>query len=146
MSTYTATIRWQRGADEGFAKGQYSRAHEWAFDGGHVMPASASPHIVPDPWGNPAGVDPEEAFVASLAACHMLWFLDHCRRERLRVSSYADDAVGELDGVRITRVELRPRIEFGAAVEPATIAALHERAHRDCFLANSVSCPVEVVA
>ena len=80
MSTYTATIRWSREGAEGFTKGQYSRAHEWAFDGGHVMPASASPHVVPAPWSDPAGVDPEEAFVASLSSCHMLFFLDFARR------------------------------------------------------------------
>jgi len=74
MSTYTATVRWScKESREGFAKGQYSRAHEWGFDGGAVVPASASPHIVPAPWSDPAGVDPEEAFVASLASCHMLF-------------------------------------------------------------------------
>ena len=80
MSTYTATIRWTRKGDGDFAKGQYSRAHEWAFDGGAVVPASASPHIVPAPWSDPAGVDPEEAFVASLSSCHMLFFVDFARR------------------------------------------------------------------
>ena len=67
MSTYAATIRWKRGSEGDFAKGQYSRAHEWAFDGGHVMPASASPHVVPAPWSDPAGVDPEEALMLRVA-------------------------------------------------------------------------------
>src|SRR4051812_8715761 len=80
MSTYTATIRWSRTGEGDFAKGQYSRAHLWAFDGGAVVPASPSPHIVPAPWNDPAGVDPEEAFVASLSACHMLFFVDLSRR------------------------------------------------------------------
>jgi organic hydroperoxide reductase OsmC/OhrA len=101
---------------------------------------------MPEVGGDPERVDPEGMFVASLAACHMLWFLDFARRERLRVAAYADDAVGELDGVRITRVELRPRVEFESEVEPERLAALHERAHERCFLANSVTCPVEVVA
>jgi organic hydroperoxide reductase OsmC/OhrA len=87
MSTYTATSRWTRTSDGDFAKGQYSRAHEWAFDGGHVMPAGPSPHIVPEQWGNPAGVDPEEAFVASLSSCHMLFFVDFARRAGLALDN-----------------------------------------------------------
>jgi organic hydroperoxide reductase OsmC/OhrA len=101
---------------------------------------------MPEVGGDPERVDPEAMFVASLSACHMLWFLDFARRERLRVASYEDDAVGELDGVRITRVELRPRVEFETDVPADELAGLHHRAHESCFLANSVSCPVEVVA
>src|ERR671920_1106884 len=97
MSTYTATIRWSRNGAEGFAKGQYSRAHEWAFDGGAVVSASPSPHIVPAPWSDTAGVDPEEAFVASLASCHMLFFVDFARRAGLLVDSYVDEAEGVLE-------------------------------------------------
>ena len=81
MSVYTATIRWTRDPNTDFSKGQYSRAHEWAFDGGAVVPASPSPHVVPAPWSDQAGVDPEEAFVASLSSCHMLFFIDFARRE-----------------------------------------------------------------
>src|SRR3954454_10948369 len=97
MSTYTATIRWDRKGAEAFAKGQYSRAHEWAFDGGMVVPASASPHIVPAPWSDPAGGDPEEAFVPSLASCHMLFFVDFSRRAGLVIDTYVDEAEGVLD-------------------------------------------------
>src|SRR6187551_2420454 len=96
MSTYTATIRWSREGAEGFTKGQYSRAHEWAFDGGAVVPASPSPHVVPAPWSNETGVDPEEAFVASLSSCHMLFFLDFARRGGWTVDSYVDEAKGVL--------------------------------------------------
>src|SRR5215218_7303805 len=96
MSTYTATIRWSRTGDGDYTKGQYSRAHEWAFDGGAVVPASASPHVVPAPWSDAAGVDPEEAFVASLSSCHMLFFLDFARRGGFVVDSYVDEAEGEL--------------------------------------------------
>lgn len=95
--------------------------------------------------GNPDLADPEAMFVASLSACHMLWFLDLARGERLRVRSYADEAVGELDGDRIVGVELRPRVEFESGeVSPEVIARLHHEAHERCFLANSVRCPVEV--
>jgi organic hydroperoxide reductase OsmC/OhrA len=101
---------------------------------------------MPEAGGDAELADPEEMFVAALSACHMLWFLDHARRDRLRVSAYADDAVGELDGTRITRVELRPRVEFETEVAAEDLAGLHHRAHESCYLANSVSCPVEVVA
>src|SRR5206468_6008739 len=82
MNTYTATIRWARDPSTDFTKGQYSRAHQWEFDGGAVIAASPSPHVVPAPWNDPAGVDPEEAFVASLSSCHMLFFVDFARRDR----------------------------------------------------------------
>src|SRR5438309_11445387 len=97
MSTYTATIRWTRDPSTDFAKGKYSRAHTWSFDGGLTVPASPSPHIVPAPWNDPAGVDPEEAFVASLSSCHMLLFVDFARRAGFVVDSYVDEAEGVLD-------------------------------------------------
>jgi organic hydroperoxide reductase OsmC/OhrA len=96
-------------------------------------------------WGgDPAKVDPEDMFVASLSSCHMLWFLDVTRRERLRVTSYEDAAAGTMDGVRFTEVVLSPRVEFEGEVDSATVERLHHDAHERCFLANSVSCPVEV--
>ena len=150
MSTYTATIRWSRNGAEGFTKGQYSRAHEWAFDGSHVMKASASPHVVPAPWSDPAGVDPEEAFVASLSSCHMLFFLDFARRAGFIVDSYVDDAEGVMekreDGkIAMTRVTLRPQIAWGGTPpDEAAIADLHHKAHEACFIANSVTTEVTV--
>jgi len=93
---------------------------------------------------DPAKADPEELFVASLSSCHMLWFLDFSRRERLRVSSYEDEAEGTMDGTRFTRVVLRPRVEFESEVASELVEELHHRAHEACFIANSVSCPVEV--
>ena len=151
MSTYTATIRWTREGAEGFARGQYSRAHEWAFDGGHVMPASASPHIVPAPWSDAAGIDPEEAFVASLSSCHMLFFVDFARRAGFVVDSYVDEAEGVLgkgaDGkTAMTRVTLRPRVEWSGDSQPTEteIAGLHHNAHDACFIANSVTTEVTV--
>jgi organic hydroperoxide reductase OsmC/OhrA len=150
MSTYTATIRWSRGRAEGFAKGQYSRAHEWAFDGGEVVPASASPHIVPAPWSDAAGVDPEEAFIASLSSCHMLFFVDFARRDDWLVDTYVDEAEGVLekrgDGrMAMTRVTLHPRIAWGGTPpDEAAIADLHHRAHKACFIANSVTTEVTV--
>ena len=150
MSIYTATIRWNRTGDGDFAKGQYSRAHEWEFDGGAVVPASASPHIVPAPWSDLAGVDPEEAFIASLSSCHMLFFLDFARRKGLVVNNYVDEAEGVMekgdDGkMRMTRVRLRPQISWaGEPPDEATIADLHHHSHEACFIANSVTTKVTV--
>ena len=150
MSTYTATIRWTRDPNTDFTKGQYSRAHSWAFDGGAVVPASASPHIVPAPWSDAAGVDPEEAFVASLASCHMLFFVDFARRAGFVIDDYVDEAAGVLDKradgrMAMTRVTLRPRVTWGGeAPDAAALADLHHRAHEACFIANSVTTEVTV--
>lgn len=151
MSTYTATIRWSRDGAEGFAKGQYSRAHEWVFDGGLTVPASPSPHIVPQPWSDLNAVDPEEAFVASLSSCHMLFFVDLARRAGFVVDDYVDEAEGVIekreDGkMWMSRVTLRPRVEFSGDKRPseADIADLHHRAHDACFIANSVTTKVTV--
>jgi organic hydroperoxide reductase OsmC/OhrA len=151
MSTYTATVRWSRSGEGDFTKGQYSRAHEWAFDGGVTVPASPSPHIVPAPWNDPNGVDPEEAFVASLSSCHMLFFVDFARRAGFVVDSYVDEAEGVLekraDGkMWMSRVTLRPRVDYSGEKRPtdAQIADLHHRAHEACFIANSVTTEVTV--
>src|ERR1041385_9006664 len=92
MSEHKATSRWKRTGD--FLKGKYAREHAWTFDCGATVPASSSPHVVPPPLSNPAHVDPEEAFVASLSSCHMLWFLDLARRQGFEVETYEDEAVG----------------------------------------------------
>ncbi len=150
MTTYTATIRWSRKGAEGFAKGQYSRAHQWAFDGGAIVPASASPHVVPKPWSDERGVDPEEAFIAALSSCHMLFFLDFARRAGFVVDSYVDEAEGVLghstDGrMAMSSVTLRPRITWGGGrPDEAQLADLHHRAHDACFIANSVTTEVTV--
>ncbi|HET7316665.1 MAG TPA: OsmC family protein [Sphingomicrobium sp.] len=150
MSTYTATIRWQRDPSTDFSRGQYSRAHSWEFDGGVTSPAAPSPHVVPQPWSDTSAVDPEEAFVASLASCHMLFFVDLARRAGLVVDSYADEAEGVLekrdDGkMWMSRVTLRPRVTWGGDTpDEAAIADLHHRAHDACFIANSVTSEVKI--
>jgi organic hydroperoxide reductase OsmC/OhrA len=150
MSEHSAAVRWQRGADA-FAQGRYSRAHEWRFDGGTAVPASASPSVVRAPWSDPAGVDPEEAFVASIASCHMLWFLSLAAEAGFVVDSYEDDAIGRMSRIAagrhaITEVVLRPRIAFSGERTPdaAGVAALHEEAHARCFIANSVRCAIRI--
>lgn len=116
------------------------RAHRTTV-GGQEIGGSCSPQ-----WGgDPDQADPEGLFVAALSTCHMLWFLDLARRERLRVISYEDDAEGTMDEHRFTHVALRPRVRFEPAADAETIARLHHAAHERCFIANTVSCPVEVV-
>jgi organic hydroperoxide reductase OsmC/OhrA len=94
--------------------------------------------------GDGVKADPEELFVASLSACHMLWFLSYSRRKRLRVTSYEDEPEGTMDGTRFTRVVLRPRVSFEEDPGQEVVDRIHHRAHELCFIANSVSCPVEV--
>ena len=148
MASYPARIVWERGDGE-LAKGRYSRAHVWSFDGGAVVAASASPHVVPLPWSDPNGVDPEEAFVASLASCHMLWFLSIAGKAGFVVDRYQDDADGEMgknaDGrLAMTVVTLHPAVVFSGPERPdrARIEAMHHAAHEACFIANSVKTEV----
>ncbi|MFM1896164.1 MAG: hypothetical protein RLZZ385_1238 [Pseudomonadota bacterium] len=150
MSTYTATIRWTNSGPD-FIGNQYSREHAWEFDGGVTVPASASPHIVPEPWSVPAHVDPEEAFVASLSSCHMLFFLALAAKRGYRLDSYVDPAAGVMEKntegkMAITRVTLSPRAVFSGDRVPdqQAIEALHHHAHELCFIANSVRCEIRV--
>jgi organic hydroperoxide reductase OsmC/OhrA len=132
VTTHVAEVAWDCDRDD-------LRAHSIRA-GGQEIPGSCSPE-----WGgDPGKVDPEALFVASLSSCHMLWFLDLARRERLRVRSYDDHVEGTMDGTRFTGVTLRPRVEFEGPVDGAELARLHERAHERCFIANSVACPVEI--
>jgi organic hydroperoxide reductase OsmC/OhrA len=149
MSTHTAEILWQRNGAS-FVDSRYSRGHRWRFDGGVEVPASASPHNVPLPHAVEAAVDPEEAFVASLSSCHMLWFLFLAARRGLVVEVYRDPAEGILSRdaegfLAMTQVTLRPEITYaGAAPSPAEEAALHHEAHDRCFIARSVKTEVRV--
>jgi organic hydroperoxide reductase OsmC/OhrA len=151
MSTYTATIAWERGG-AAFTDNKYSRAHKWIFDGGATVPASSSPAVVKVPLSDPAAVDPEEAFVASLSSCHMLWFLSLAARKGFTIDAYVDRAVGYLERndegrMAMTRVVLRPAITFsGSAPTADELRELHDRSHHECFIANSVKTVVSVEA
>lgn len=147
MSEYTATIYWQRlGAV--FTDQKYSRAHEWRFDGGVTVPGSSSPHVVRVPYSDPSAVDPEEAFVASLSSCHMLFFLSLAAKQGFVVDSYEDAAVGvmaknEAGKMAMTVVTLRPKVVFaGRQPSAQELHALHHRSHEECFIASSVKTDV----
>ncbi len=146
MSKHVATIHWQR-QSEGFNYRDYNRDHNWSFEGGTRISASAAPEFL----GNAANVDPEEAFVASVSACHMLTFLAICAQRKIIVNSYNDKAVGTLEKnsagrSAVTRIELSPRIEFeGLAPEKKVQQEIHHAAHEQCFIANSIHTKVTVL-
>lgn len=152
MAEYVATITWSGTATpEAFVKGRYSREHSWAFDGGITVPASPAPASVPAPWSNPASVDPEEAFVASIASCHMLTFLWLASKQGFCATAYADRAVGVMArnerGVPwVSKVTLHPAVTWAGEKQPtgAELAQLHHAAHDGCYIAQSVKTDVVV--
>lgn len=150
MSNYSAIVRWQKQPEETFIDNRYSRAHQWQFDGGAVVAASSSPEVVPLPYSVEANVDPEEAFIASLSSCHMLFFLSLAAKKRWVVSRYVDHAVGVMaknsqGKIAMTEVTLKPQIDFiGDSPTAEQIEALHHQAHELCFIANSVTADVRV--
>jgi organic hydroperoxide reductase OsmC/OhrA len=150
MHSYTATVLWTRAADAPFKDNKYSRAHEWRFDGGTVVPASSSPLSVRVPMSNPAAVDPEEALVAALSSCHMLFFLSYAAAAGLVIDRYEDDAVGDMGknakgATAIVKVTLRPKITWlGTPPSAEQLDKLHHRSHDSCYIANSVSAEVVV--
>ena len=140
MSEHRATVEWNR--DGAFDYATYSRRHELRFDGISV-PGNAAPGNIPPSVKKQQGVDPEQAFVAALSSCHMLWFLHLACRKKWVVERYVDEAVGILDKTWMSRVTLRPKVSFaGAAPSAQELRALHEAAHHECFIANSVKSEV----
>ncbi|PYP75933.1 MAG: peroxiredoxin [Gemmatimonadetes bacterium] len=152
MSDHHATILWQQSGGP-FAKRQYSRAHTWSFDGGVTVPAAASPHAVPAQFTDPSAVDPEEAFVASIASCHMLSFLPLAALAGFEVLRYEDDAVGHMTKNEqgrhwVAEVDLAPRITWAGGRAPSAEqeAEMHHRAHDECYIANSVRTVIRVAS
>jgi organic hydroperoxide reductase OsmC/OhrA len=142
------TVEWER-REAVFTDNKYSRAHVWHFDGGVSVPASSSPHVVRVPYSDPANVDPEEAFVAALASCHMLSFIYVAARRGFVVDRYRDQAVGvlaknEAGRLAMTRVTLRPHTIFSGSRHPSEedVHAMHHEAHEECYIANSVRTEV----
>lgn len=149
MSEYTAKVIWNRGSHESYINNQYSRGHRWIFDGGLTVPASSSPHIVPLPFSVEANVDPEEAFVASLSSCHMLFFLGIAAKKRWVVDAYTDNAIGVMENdsdgnMAMTKVTLRPKVDFSGEKLPTLeqVEKVHHQSHQECFIANSVKTEV----
>jgi organic hydroperoxide reductase OsmC/OhrA len=148
MSQYSAVVSWNR-SGAAFVDNRYSRSHRWSFDGGIEVPASSSPQVVPLPLSVEAAVDPEEAFVAALSSCHMLFFLSLAAKRGYLVDSYRDEAVGVLakdptGKLAMTQVTLRPAVAFGGdrRPDPSELAAIHHESHQLCFIARSVTTDV----
>lgn len=146
MSEHKVSLNWKR-SSEGFSYDSYNREHSWTFDNGQTVEASATPAYK----GKPSFIDPEEAFVASLTSCHMLTFLALACMKKFVVESYVDEAVGYLEKnaggkLAITRLVLRPKIIFSGDKQPTAeeLAALHDKAHHECFIANSVTTQISV--
>jgi len=150
--SYNVKIFWKKDSSEAFVDNKYSRAHTWIFDGGIELAASSSPHVVPLPMSKESAVDPEEAFVASLSSCHMLWFLSIAAAKKIVVESYEDHAEGILakneDGkLAMTEVTLRPKVSFSGETIPtrAQVDELHHSAHEKCFIASSVKTKITII-
>ena len=151
MSEYCATIKWQRQESEKFSDNKYSRVHTWEFDGGQIVQASSSPHVVPLPYSLESNIDPEEAFIASISSCHMLFFLSIAAKRRYVIESYHDAASGlmQLDSnnkMSMTDVTLNPKIVFSGDKQPTQkqINKIHHQAHEQCFIANSVMTKIHI--
>lgn len=150
MATHTCSLHWSRG-DAVFTDMRYSRAHEWRFDGGAVVRGSSAPQSVKAPCSDPAAVDPEEALVAAVASCHMLWFLSLAAEAGFVIDRYDDAAAGRMarfpDGrLGITEVVLHPQLVLSGRkrADDAAIASLHHAAHERCYIANSIRGEVRV--
>jgi organic hydroperoxide reductase OsmC/OhrA len=149
MHRYGAAVIWED-TDRNFSTGRYSRAHRWEFDGGITVEASSSPNVVRLPFSKEDAVDPEEAFVASVASCHMLTFLYIAHKAGFVILSYRDRAVGIMeknDEGRewISKVELYPEIVFeGVGPSSEILSRLHDEAHHECYIANSIKSEVVV--
>lgn len=148
MAQYIAEISWHRDGQD-FLSNRYSRRHLLRFDGGIEVVGSSSPHVVPLPYSDASAVDPEEAFVASLSSCHMLWFLSIAAKRKFCVDAYTDNAKGVMDKnadgkMAMTVVTLRPKVTFSGDQLPtqAQVEELHHQAHEECFIANSVKTEV----
>jgi organic hydroperoxide reductase OsmC/OhrA len=152
MASHRATIEWTCGVPAAdFLKGRFSREHRWTFDGGLSVIGSSSPSVVPAPWSNPAGIDPEEAFVASISSCHMLTFIWLAGKAGFAVATYRDEAVGttsknEKGAVWVSQVTLSPQLTYSEERVPTAeeLAKLHHAAHEGCFIANSVKTEIVI--
>ena len=146
MSEHTVHLEW-KSSGEDFSPANYTRNHRLTFDNGIVITASAAP----DYLGDAGAIDPEEMFLASLSSCHMLTFLALASKRNHAVVSYQDNATAYLEKnamgkMAITRVELSPKIIFSGEKQPGAeeLQMLHQKAHAICFIANSVSCEIQV--
>lgn len=142
--SYDVRVSWTGNRGQGTSGySAYDRAHEITAIGRPVIPGSSDPAF----RGDRSRYSPEDLLVASLSACHMLWFLHLCAEAKIVVTEYADDATGSMTegpdgGGRFTEVVLHPAVTIEGGGDVALVTRLHERAHALCFIANSVNFDV----
>ena len=148
MSEYKVNLKWLSESDD-FSYKNYSRTHAWKFGGGIEVKASAAPEYL----GRPEFVNPEEAFIASLASCHLLTFLAIASNKKYIIKSYEDQAVGIVgknanNKMAVLKVTLRPTVSFVGSAKPSEedLKRMHEKAHTECFISNSVLTEVLIEA
>ena len=162
MGRHHASVHWQKYSQETFIDQKYHRDHQWSFDGGCSIPASSSPSIVPIPYSKPEFIDPEEAFIASVASCHMLFFLSLAAKQQIVVLEYVDHAEGILGKneqglLCLTQIQLNPTITLGITnhgndiqhnktLPHSLLDELHQQAHHQCFIANSIRTQISIKA
>ena len=138
---YATTLTWTGNAGAGTASYRsYERAHEIAVDGKPTIAGSSDPSF----RGDPARWNPEELLLASISACHQLWYLHLCAVNGVVVTAYRDQAEGmmvedETGGGRFESAVLRPRVTIAAGSDPAKALALHHETNAKCFVANSLN-------
>ena len=144
-----AKVKWEKNPVDNFTDGKYSRVHQWEFDGGMKFSASASPEIVPVPMSDPAFIDPEEAFLASVSSCHMLFFLSIAAKKKIIIEKYEDNPTAHLrkneSGVLVIHtIKLEPNISFNNSCisDDKEIENIHRLAHSNCFIANSIKAKI----
>lgn len=145
----SAKIHWKSQIDESFLKGRYSRTHSWKLDSGNQVEASASTHIVPQPYANPKLIDPEEAFVCSVSSCHMLFFLSIAAKKKITVLQYDDSPIAILSKndskkIAVTEIILQPKVITKEATNKETLEKIHELAHKNCFIGNSINSTIHI--
>jgi organic hydroperoxide reductase OsmC/OhrA len=145
---YRITVTWEGDRGTGTSGYRaYGRDHRIAAAGKPDILASADPHFL----GDPARWNPEEMLLASVSACHKLWYLHFCAVSGVIVTAYQDDAEGTMQmdsdgGGRFTEIVLKPRVTIKTGTYPELALELHEDAHEKCFIANSVNFPVRCEA
>ena len=145
----SAKIKWKNQENEIFIKGKYSRTHIWKLENGNQINASSSPHVVPIPYSNPEYIDPEEAFVCSLASCHMLFFLSIAAKKKINVLEYCDNPIGilakdESNQIAMTEIILRPKVITFEEIDKNALEKIHQLAHKNCFIAKSVKSKIQI--
>jgi organic hydroperoxide reductase OsmC/OhrA len=145
MAEYRAKIQWKNAGSD-FVYDTFDRTHQITYPGGIQHKASSAPEYL----GKKELANPEEMLAATLASCHMLTFLAVSAKSRLHVESYEDEPVATLDKnaegkLAVTAIRLNPKVTFkGETPSPEKLQELHSKAHRNCFIANSLACKMAI--